>query len=292
MRSPTIALMTAVILFSPITNITAATDAASGIPAAQVIILKLDDVIQSKEEGGPVSPRWKRIADYIESNHLKASFGIIGASLDGGDADTHAYSERIIKEQPELVKDFPLQDADNPVYYHWIKEHRAKGFIEFWCHGYRMRIPSDTHGEFEQGTFEEQKAALEKCERLALEKLGFDLPVFGPHWSVTTPATGRALEAIPEIKIIFGGVVKDTKKFVLPTVMGLEISTGVPDFKKFKDKYEKIGFTKPYLHLQGHPDKWDDAKWDEFLKIINYLKSKHCVFMTPSEYVASVTSHQ
>ena len=231
---------------------------SSAVQRRQVIILKLDDVLQSNEGGGPVALRWKRITEYLETNHIKGSFGIICSSLEG----------------------------DNQTYFDWIKSKQKQGLIEFWLHGYKNRDDKDT-GEFEHGTFEEQKAILEKCETLAKEKLGFPLTAFGEHWSSTTVETGKALEAIPEIKILFGGELKDTKKFVLPRIMGLEIKTGLPVFDKFKAEYEKVGASQEFLRLQGHPALWDDKKWGEFVKIIDYLKSKGCVFMTPSEYFNS-----
>jgi peptidoglycan/xylan/chitin deacetylase (PgdA/CDA1 family) len=228
----------------------------------QVIILKLDDVQQVRN--GVVHRNWQRVADYIGTNHLKASFGIICSSL----------------------------ETDNPAYFDWIKDLNKKGFVEFWLHGYRARTQADKSGEFEQGTFEEHKALLERSEKLAKEKLGFTLPAFGQHWSGTTDATERALDAVPEIKIWLYGprASKLYRKVSLPRVMGLENPTFVPDFAKFKATYERIGAKEKYLVLQGHPPNWyTDERWNGFIQIVEFLRSKGCVFMTPSEYVASVS---
>ena len=228
----------------------------------QVIILKLDDVKQVKN--GAVHRNWQRVADYIEANHLKASFGIICSSL----------------------------EKDNPAYFDWIKAMNQKGFIEFWLHGYHERTAGEKTGEFEQGTFEEQKAVLERSEKLAREKLGFALPAFGPHWTGTTDATEQALDAVPEIKIWLYGpkTPKFYKKVSLPRVLGLENPTFVPDFAKFKAAYERVGAAEKYLVLQGHPPNWyNDDRWNGFIQIVEFLKAKGCVFMTPSEYVASVS---
>lgn len=220
---------------------------------APIILLKLDDV------GHWVSPRWQRTADYLEQNNVKAAFGIIGGGLE--------------KAGPETVK--------------WIKDLRQRGMVEFWHHGYTLRTATDT-GEFEQGTFEEQKAVLEKTQELARTKLGFELAAFGPHWSGTTLETEKALEAIPAIKVWFYGP-KDPKHFSrlsIPRVMALENPTFVPDFDKFKATYEKTGFQQEVLVLQGHPDAWGTPeRWDGFVKIVEFLLSKGCVFMTPSEYL-------
>lgn len=223
-----------------------------------IIILKLDDVCQVKN--APVHQNWQRVADYVETNHLKASFGIICSSL----------------------------ESNNPAYFDWIKEMNKKGFIEFWLHGYRARTKDDTTGEFEQGSAAEQQAVFERCEKLAKEKLGFALPTFGPHWSGTTDATEKALDAVPEIKIWHYGprTPKFYKKVSLPRVMAIENPTFVPDFEKFKAAYERVGAKEKFLVLQGHPPAWyTDERWNGFINIVEYLKAKGCVFMTPSEYV-------
>lgn len=223
----------------------------------QIIILKLDDVTWQGGRGNlPVSPRWQRVTDFIVQNKLKAAYGIIGWSL----------------------------EQDNPAYFAWIKDLHNKGTVEFWNHGHRNRKAEDKSGEFE-GSYDEQKAALDKTQRLAKEKLGIELRAFGPHWSGTNRDTAKALEGIPEIKMCFYDP-KGAKHFVFERVLVLENPTFVPDFGKFKQLYEKNAKDKPCLALQGHPNAWDDKRWEGFLKIIDFLKARGCVFMTPSEYLA------
>jgi peptidoglycan/xylan/chitin deacetylase (PgdA/CDA1 family) len=248
-----------VFLLSGMCAATVAWAAESSKP--QVIILKLDDVQQVKN--GAVHRNWQRVADFIGTNHLKVSFGIICASL----------------------------ETNNAAYFGWIKDQSKRGNIEFWLHGYHLRTAAEKTGEFEQGTAAEQQAVFEKCERLAQEKLGFTLPAFGPHWSGTTAATEQALEAVPEVKIWLYGppASKFYKKVSLPRVMALENPTFVPDFAKFKATYERIGATEPYLVLQGHPPNWyTDERWNGFLQIVDFLRARGCVFMTPTEYADSL----
>jgi peptidoglycan/xylan/chitin deacetylase (PgdA/CDA1 family) len=178
-------------------------------------------------------------------------------------------------------------EQDNQAYFDWIKNLNKKGLIEFWNHGYRNRKATDKTGEFE-GSFEEQKAALQRTQKLAKEKLGIELKAFGPHWSGTNEDTARALESIPEIKMWFYGPT-DSTKFVFEKVLTLENPVFVPDLDKFKAIYEKVARDKKCLALQGHPNGWDDKRWEGFVKIIDYLKSKGCVFMTPSEYLEKVS---
>ncbi len=227
-------------------------------PAPQIIILKLDDITTNNAAPGqPVSPRWQRVIHFLEESKLKASCGIIGYSL----------------------------EADNEIYFQWIKDLHAKGNIEFWNHGYRNRQASDKTGEFE-GSLEQQVKALRDTQRLAKQKLGITLTVFGPHWSPTNDQTGPALDAIPEIKAWFYGTPGASSKLAFERVLVLENPTFVPDFERFKELYEQHATQKECLALQGHPNAWDDQRWAGFVKIIEFLQSRGCVFMTPSEYVA------
>jgi len=250
---PSLAAVLAVVLGGYVTN--------AG-ETRQVIVLKLDDVVAYRsEDGSPVSDRWQRITDFLKVSEIKASYGIIGFSL----------------------------EEDNEAYFDWIKDLHKSGLIEFWNHGYRNRKATDKTGEFE-GSSEEQRAALEKTQRLAKEKLGIELKAFGPHWSGTNKHTTRALEGIPEIKIWFYGR-KGATKFIFPRFLTLEYPTHVADFAKFKAAYERVGHDKKCLALQGHPNSWNDERWANFVKIIDYLRSKGCLFMTPSEYMAKALRH-
>jgi peptidoglycan/xylan/chitin deacetylase (PgdA/CDA1 family) len=38
--------------------------------------------------------------------------------------------------------------------------------------------------------------------------------------------------------------------------------------------------------LQGHPNAWDDKRWEGFVQIIEFLQARGCEFLTPSEYLA------
>ena len=257
----TFLLPTATAVLAVLSLGTAAAAGETSEQSPQVIILKLDDVTNHGGCGdSPVSPRWQRVADFCEKSDVKASFGIIGFSL----------------------------EQDDRAYFDWIRGLHRRGTIEFWNHGYRNRKATDKIGEFE-GPFEEQKAALERTQRLAKEKLGIELNAFGPHWSYTNADTSRALEGIPEIRMWFYGP-RDSRKFVFPRVLTLENPIFVPDPAKFRELYERVGRGKRCLALQGHPNAWDDKRWQGFVEIIDYLRSKGCVFMTPSRYMEEAAS--
>lgn len=229
----------------------------------QVVILKFDDVTTHGAHGkNPVSVNWQRLADYLAANHIKGSFGIICASL----------------------------EKENPGYFKWIKDLQSSGLIEFWHHGYRERTSADKQGEFESGSWEEQRTIFEKGEALAMAKLGFPLAAFGPHWSGTTEATDQALAAVPSIKIWLYGP-KQPKHFrglSIERIMALENPTFLPDAKKFQELYTRNGAKAPVLVLQGHPNAWTDERWKGFVEIIAFLRSRQVIFMTPSEYLAGL----
>lgn len=233
------------------------------LPTHQVVLLKFDDVTTNGAHGKePVSARWQKLAEYLTTHRLKGSFGIITHSL----------------------------EKDNPVYFTWIKDLQNAGLIEFWHHGYRERTAADKQGEFESPNWEEQRTSFEKGEALAVAKLGFPLAAFGPHWSGTNDATDQALAAVPAIKIWLYGP-KRPKFFQglsIERVMALENPTFLPDPKKFQEIYERLGVKAPVLVLQGHPNAWTEERWNGFVAIIAFLRSKQVVFMTPSEYLASV----
>ncbi|OGV55031.1 MAG: hypothetical protein A2X45_11105 [Lentisphaerae bacterium GWF2_50_93] len=237
----------------------------------QVIILKLDDLTAKfPSKDCPAGPRWKKVVDTVEKKKIKASFGIILNSL----------------------------EKDNQPYFDWIKDLNTKGNIEFWNHGM-------THGEktengnkiqeFNKGSsYEEQKATLEKGQKLAKDKLGITLATLGTPFNSSSGDTEKALEDIPDIKIwLYGpGKPKISKKLILERSVNLEASVGNPDFDKFKEAYESKGKTKEYIVLQGHPPAWDDRKYENFEKIVDYLIEKGCIFMTPSEYLASKSQNK
>ncbi|MBI3828417.1 MAG: DUF2334 domain-containing protein [Planctomycetes bacterium] len=241
-----------------------------------VIILKLDDV-NVKTKTAAINGAWTRVVDYIEGKKLKASLGIICNSL----------------------------ELDNEGYAKWIKDVQKRGAIEFWFHGYDHAVHTDDgkpYNEFNHRSYEEQKDRFVKSQKLAQEKLGFALPGFGPPGGVYSASfdenTVKAMSDVPEMKIWLYPTPLDEagkklneqgKVVVLERVwdVNLESKVGMPDLKKLMEGFAKHP-GREYFVLQGHAAQWDKDRWEEFTKIVEFLESKHCLFMTPSEYVASM----
>ena len=227
---------------------------------SKLIVLKLDDVVSGRGEH-IVPERWQRVADYLEEKKIKSSMGIIGFSLVN----------------------------DNPPYFKWITDRANRGYIEFWNHGFRNRSANDQFGEFENG-YDEQIRALRLTDSLASEKLGLNLGVWGPHYSGTNEHTDRALSEMPQILMTFGypPKVERYKGFVFRNRVDIEYPTHNPDFEAFKKKYHERKNDFDYFYVQGHPNSWDETRWDNFVKIIEFLQTEDVRFVTPSELLEHI----
>ena len=235
------------------------TSLENGGTISRRIILKLDDLTcGGAMDGNPVSPRRQRIVDFIQQKGLKASFGIICWSLEEG----------------------------TPAYFDWIKKWHDSGTIEMWFHGFRNKKDKHEPGEFDFGTAEEQRAIMEKSQRLAREKLGFSLRAFGEHWSGTTEETEKALQATPEIEIWLCGRKNSPhyKKFVIEKIMALEEGRFDINAEKVIAAYQALPASVDTVILEGHPNAWVDERWENFTKVIAFLQAQGCVFITPSAW--------
>lgn len=223
----------------------------------KIVILKLDDVHYGSN-GEVVPPRWDRVADYIEAKGLKAGFGIIGFSL----------------------------AEDKPEYFEWIKKHAAKGNIEFWNHGYRNRLGVNDFGEFEQA-YDAQYRSLFLTDSLAQAKLGLVLNTWGRHWTNVNADTDLALSRIKNIRMIFGAPENPVhfKGYVFPDRLQMEYPVHNPNYDEFVKHYRGEWKDLNCFYLQGHPNSWNEERWNNFTRIIEFLESENVRFVTPSEFM-------
>ena len=231
-------------------------------------MLKLDDLVRQKGNGAtPVPIRWQKLVDFLETEKIKASLGILTESLEG----------------------------DCPDYCDWLKQHIAKGYIEIWDHGHYQRgLPdslktSGRNAEYLGGTVDDQAAMFQKSLALVREKTGIELAAFGPHSTAIDGTTYAALEKFPQIKAVwFYGPPKGTLtgKLVIQRLLELERPLFVPNPEQLKVNFEKKRATLPYVAIQGHPNQWDDARFEKFKEAVNFLRDQGCRFVTISEYLA------
>lgn len=223
------------------------------IDGKQVILLKLDDI----REGTGVRDAFKKAKGIIDEKGIKASFGVIGISLE--------------------------DDGKKEEYYDDIKSFVADGNIEIWHHGYYHDKANQV--EFSGGTYEQQYKQLKDTIDLLQEKCGITLRTFGPPYNATDAVTIEALNNLPQMKVFFfPSVTEGGNQLMLRESGNLETDTGVVDYDKFVETYESSKKDKPYLVLQGHPGNFNDESWANFEKVIDYLMEKNTIFMTPTEY--------
>ena len=231
-------------------------NANTGQQSQKLCFLKLDDLLQGAADGQAVPKSWQRVADFLEKKKIKSSMGIIGVSL----------------------------VEDNPAYFEWIRTRTIPcGYIEFWHHGFHLRSEAES-GEYER-SYAEQMYSFHMTDSLAYTKLGIQLSVWGPHWSATTADTDSALINFPQIRMTFGypSNAKHYRGFVFRNRIDLEYPTHNPDFEPFKKTYIEKSKGWDYFFLQGHPNSWDETRWENFVKIIEYLEKDGVRFVTPTE---------
>ncbi|HSI10031.1 MAG TPA: polysaccharide deacetylase, partial [Rariglobus sp.] len=61
-----------------------------------------------------------------------------------------------------------------------------------------------------------------------------------------------------------------------------------PNADKFITGYLKNAKGRSFFVIQGHPGQWDDARWAEFVKLVDYLQANHIPIVTPTEAAALV----
>lgn len=221
----------------------------------QLVLLKADDVVF--DNVNTISPRWSFFIEYIKSKNIKASLGLIGNSLEKG----------------------------NESYYSYLKSLANSGYFELWNHGYTHILNGiDSNGnsfeEFLHTSFDYQVEHLLKTQDLALQKLNITLHTFGAPGNAIDTTTLKALNKVGEIKVWYFGL-EDSDKYVLKRSVEIEYPTGNPDFNKFQINYTPL---KPYLVLQIHPNNWDDKKFFEFKKVIDFLIQRGVTFINPYDY--------
>jgi hypothetical protein len=146
----------------------------------------------------------------------------------------------------------------------------------------------------------EQQERFSRAQKLGLDRLGFPFRTFGPggvggskHPSFDA-ATLAATHSDPYMRVwLYPKPIDEAGKaleaggkvVILDRVMdvNLERTVGNPDFNWFLEGYLKHP-DREYFVLQGHPNTWDEAKFGEVLKIIDFLIQQKAVFMTPSEF--------
>lgn len=234
---------------------------STGSNHIQYVILKADDLIY--DENNIISKNWYRFFEYVVSKKIKTSVGVVVNSLNTED-----------ERYPALLK-----------YLH------RTGLIEFWNHGYDHRLGAvhpngEIYDEFRNSSLDFQKEQLRKALELSKQKLNLIMSTFGAPGNAIDKNTITALDSFDEIKVWFYGL-DGSNKLVLERTSDMEYPAGKPDYISFLESYDS---TKEYLVFQIHPNMWDENQFEEFKKIISYLKEQKITFVLPYEYYNIIVS--
>lgn len=226
-----------------------------GEGAPPFIILKLDDLSWQ-------SPAWTRVIQFLEEKNIKSSIGIVGNSL----------------------------DRKNQGYHDWIRSLQAKGLVEFWNHGLDHKQWKESGRdvcEFQGTSYEHQKEHFERAQELSREVLGEAFRTFGAPFNQTDETTKKILAENPDLKVWLFGDAKANLPGVLVldrTPMNIENPTFVPNLDHLKKEYQNRNKNRDVFVIQGHPNNWTDARFADFVKIVEYLQEQGVTFTTPFDY--------
>ena len=221
----------------------------------QLIILKADDLTYEKNK--VISDNWTRFLHYVVTQRIKSSVGLIVNSLETDDA-----------RFPGLLKYLS-----------------RTGYIELWIHGYDHRLGAkypngELYDEFRNSSFEFQKEQIKKAIDLSKQKLDFTMQTFGAPGNAVDDNTALALNAFDDIKVWFFGM-EGSRQIILGRSADMEYPVGNPDYNSFVKNHD---INNEYTVFQIHPNMWDENQFNEFKKIITYLKEEELTFVLPYEY--------
>ncbi|MFH1498741.1 MAG: hypothetical protein ABII82_13050 [Verrucomicrobiota bacterium] len=234
---------------------------ARGAPPP-AIVLKLDDL---KDRKGTVHPRWQRVVDFAHERRIKVDLGVVCDSLEG----------------------------DKPAYFQWIKDQRATGRVGFWFHGWdhaEWREDGKRLFEFAGSSHEHQKKHFDDSQRLAREKLGFPFVAFGAPYNATDDTTIRVLGQDDDIQVwMYGPAGADAGKIVLGRSYSVNIEqpTFVADYEAFIEGYAH-NRGAGYFVLQGHPMQWNDERFENFARIVDFLIGRKADFVFAEEFATNM----
>ena len=237
-----------------------------------VIILKADDLSN-------MTPNWQQFIDITIENNIASSIGIISKNM----TDHTTINE--IKEISHLKND------------------QGEFVVEFWNHGYDHSGSNNTW-EFKNVDLASQIDHIRRAQKFFLDTLGFRSNTFSAPFNQTSQETYTALKSFPEIKVWmcyqklekqyhadwrspFQSVYKANQDHI---ILDIKIETvyhlPLKEVKKFFNNNKHL----PYLIIQVHPNTWDSGDFGDFQALIDFLKERNVIFMTPFQYLNYLTS--
>ncbi|WP_038159451.1 DUF2334 domain-containing protein [Verrucomicrobium sp. BvORR106] len=253
-------LSAALLLFTALGSSRPAT-AAEPTARQRIAIIKADDV-------RGVNAKWDRFIALSQERDIVVSLGIITESL----------------------------ATQDPKYVAWIKKWADSGKVEFWNHGWDHKSWTSTDGkklsEFGGSGLEHQKDHLLKAQAAFKTATGSPYTIFGSPFNAMDGDTARALNEIPELKMIYcypGSVVNAQLKgkVLLPmSLRGEHDGTSKPNFPKFKEDYQKKDSAAlTFAAIQFHPFGFSEEGFKHYTDILDFLKAEGWTFVLPTKYL-------
>lgn len=242
------ALFAAIVLLTGTYTVSLAS--ADPYEGKHIIILRLDD-LQSKTTGA-----FEWVLNTALEKNVKVSFGVIGDNLE--------------------------DSACNQRFIDFMKYTDSLG-MEIWHHGY-----IHTNTEYKGSSYEKQLESFKRTYELMEQKCGISMHTFGPPYNVSDNTTIKMItENFPGINVFMS--VTDSDNLASQTKLNdriiIESTTGIIDYEKFETSYESaVAKNRKCSVILGHPAQWNETSRQYFLDIIDFLKARDCVFMTPYEY--------
>ena len=123
-----------------------------------------------------------------------------------------------------------------------------------------------------------------------MNKHGISLRTFAPPNDSKTQTTVKVIsENFPQIDTLmhFGYLEMAEGMICLENDVIVEPAVGDISFDLFKKGYMS-NQDKDYIQLLAHPGLWYANDWSEYRKIVEFLKERGAIFMTPSQYHDSI----
>ncbi|MCC7491344.1 MAG: polysaccharide deacetylase family protein [Fimbriimonadaceae bacterium] len=236
-------------------------------PAA--VILKLDDFRLVR---GEVPEVWQRLATLFAQRGVQAGYGVLAESL----------------------------ASATPAAREWMRQQQAAGTIEFWFHGWTHQshtVAGQACSELFKLRPEEATDLFARSQAAARLVLGQPFRTFGPPGgpSPSFDATiGATLAADPDLRVfLYPQPLDDAGRALVAAShvkildrawqANLESAVGVPHYRALVAGYAALP-ERPYFVLQGHPPMWSGGRYDEFLRILDFLVAQRVEFVTPAAY--------
>ena len=168
-------------------------------------------------------------------------------------------------------------------YVEWVQKKHHDGNYEFWNHGYfHGHLHKNNPYEFLHRSVLQQYYSLAKTQKLAKRVFGFDFHCFGAPSNMTSHNTLLALYMLRKIKAWFYGF-RNARQYIFERSVDIEFPAGHVDFEKCKHDYLKWGKPHDIIVYQLHPNTWQPGDFQEFEKIIDFLRQENIQFVLPRD---------